>query len=172
MIRWMRDFAELPSRIPQLEDVLALAAGNQIVFDIEMKECGRLTPLSARVCGDGSGAGGSELAGQPSDGAVVRHSFLRAMHVLRPEVPLAALVGESGRDWVPSAGEQCRLHFAALSLRHGARGAQGARGWNCRDSVDVERSAHWTKLIARGVDAIVTDDPAALVRFRRRARSS
>jgi glycerophosphoryl diester phosphodiesterase len=162
-------FSELAPGIPELGEVLALAAGNQIVFDIEMKECGRLTP-SPREYAELVLAHVAELPGR----IMVRsfeHSFLRALHVLRPDVPLVALVGITGRDWVTICGtaKACCIspRFERVTARAVAR-AHAAEiaviPWTANDP------RQWAKLMARGVDAIVTDDPAALVQFRGQAR--
>lgn len=159
-------FADLPPRIPRLEDVLSLASGSDIVFDIEMKECGRLTPSPPEYAG-------MVLARVAAPGLrnriMVRsfkHDFLRAIHVLRPDLPLAALIDEGIADWVRvclEANAACISPWfedateACVAEAHAAGIAVIA--WT------VNRPRQWTRLISMGVDAIVTDDPAELVRF-------
>jgi glycerophosphoryl diester phosphodiesterase len=159
-------FADLPAGIPRLEDVLALSSGNEIVFDIEMKECGRLTPkpedyarmVLARVSD-------ASLHGR----IMVRsfeHEFLRAMHSLNPDLPLVTLVENGAADWVRVCEEAFAVCIsprfedvtAEAVIRAHAAGL-GVIPWTVNDPAD------WTRLISIGVDAIVTDDPAALVRF-------
>ncbi len=167
-------FAELPPSVPELSQVLALAAGNEIVFDIEMKKCGRLTPSPKVYAG---------LLLDVVDAADVRgrvmirsfqHSFLRAMHAARPELPLAALVqGNLRRDWVAicrRAGAQCiSPRFRYVTTRAVAKAHEHGIGvipWT------ANRPRSWARLIRAGVDAIVTDDPAALVQYCLQARYS
>jgi glycerophosphoryl diester phosphodiesterase len=153
-------FADLPPSVPKLEDVLALAPGNNIVFDIEMKECGvdYADMLLARL-------EGPELR----DRIMVRsfrHAFLRAIHKSKPNLPTVALVEQSGCDWIEicaAAGAACisprfeNANPSAIAQAHAAGIA--VMPWTVNDPRD------WARLIAMGVDAIVTDDPAALVRF-------
>ena len=160
------DFADLPPSVPQLADVLALAPGNQLVFDIEMKHCGRLTP-PPREYADML----ADAIGGVEDRVMVRsfrHSFLRAMRAVRPALPLAALVQSNLRDWVAvceRANADCispRFRFVtARAVRKAHAHGIAVIPWTSNHSRD------WKKLIARGVDAIVTDDPAALIRFCR-----
>jgi glycerophosphoryl diester phosphodiesterase len=153
-------FADLSPSIPRFEDVLALAPGNDLVFDIEMKECGfdYTDMLLARI-------DKPELRGR----VMVRsfeHDFLRAIHKSKPNLPLVALIEEDDRDWVEvcaAAGAVCispRFENANPSAVVQAHAASIAViPWTVNDPHD------WARLIAMGVDAIVTDDPAALVQF-------
>ncbi len=162
-------FSELPASVPELADVLALGAGNQLVFDIEMKECGRLTPPAREY----AELVASRFDATPLAGRIMvrsfEHSLLRAMHDVRPELPLVALVRVGVRDWVRvcrDANACCisprfeRVTARAVERAHAA--GIGVIPWTANDP----RS--WAKLIARGVDAIVTDDPAALVEYQLR----
>ena len=166
-------FEELAAKgIPRLEEVLALAPGNGLVFDIEMKECGRLTPspdsyarmLIARI--DDPGLRGRIMVRS------FEHSFLRAVHVLKPHLPLVALVEGGTWDWLEicaEAGAVCisprfeDVTATAVAAAHDRRVA--VIPWTVNDAAD------WTRMVAMGVDAIVTDDPAGLVRFLSRDRT-
>ncbi len=142
--------------------MLALAPGNGIVFDIEMKECGvDYTDLLLDLIG------GPELR----DRIMVRsfeHAFLRAIYKTKPNLPLVALVEDGDRDWV----EVCEAAHARyisprfekadpFSVARAHAAGIGVIPWTVNDPRD------WARLIAMEVDAIVTDDPAALVRFLR-----
>jgi len=156
-------FSDLPSGIPRLEDVLELAAGNDLVFDIEMKGCGRLTPAPSEYAGMVI----SRVAGAGlRDRIMVRsfeHEFLQAVHALRPDLPLAALVEQNAGDWVRNCVDASAVCIspwfedvteARVVEAHGAGFAVIA--WT------VNRPEDWKRLIGMGVDAIVTDDPAGL----------
>jgi glycerophosphoryl diester phosphodiesterase len=160
-------FGELAVKgIPRLEEVLALAPGNGVVFDIEMKESGRLTPapdIFARML--------LERIQDPGlQGRVMvrsfEHSFLRAVHALNPELPLVALVEGGSWDWQRVCAEANAVCISprfedvtakAVAAAHERRLA--VMPWTVNDAGD------WKRMIERGADAIITDDPAALVRF-------
>ena len=161
-------FRDLPAGIPRLEDVLELAAGNRMVFDIEMKECGRLTPEPldyARMVIDRLGH--IELRGR----IMIRsfqHEFLRAVHGLRPDVPLAALIEQGDDDWV----RICEAaHAVCISPRFNMITADAVEKAHAAGIAvivwTVNEPPEWERMISLGVDAIVTDDPAALVKWLR-----
>lgn len=155
-------FASLDASVPRLEEVLKLAGESDLVFDVEMKDCGALTRdagryakmLAALIRAPG-------LAGR----VMVRsfeHSYLRAFHALLPDVPLVALVEEPG-DWVricQSADSMAisprfeHVNEAAVAGAHEA--GLAVIPWT------VNHPADWLRMCRRRVDAIVTDDPAAL----------
>jgi glycerophosphoryl diester phosphodiesterase len=162
-------FSELPAGIPKLEDVLALAEGNDIVFDIEMKECGRLTPAPA----DYARTVLERLAAPTLTGRIVirsfEHEFLRAVHSLWADLPLAALVEQDG-DWVRICEQAHAVCISpafklvtADSVAKAHTAGIGVIAWTVNDSAD------WARLVSLDVDALVTDDPAALTRWLNRA---
>jgi len=166
-------FAGLPASVPRLEDVLGLAAGNDMVFDIEIKKCGRFTPSPAdyaRIVLDRLRDAGLK------DRIMVRsfeHEFLRAVHLLRPDLPLAALVEWRRGDWVEICSEAKAVcispRFRDVTERRVAEAhAEGIAviAWT------VNRPSDWARMIGMGIDAIVTDDPAALVEFIEPGRCS
>lgn len=166
-------FRELPVSVPQLADVLALAPGNEIVFDIEMKYCGRLTPPPrefAELLLD-------TVRNAPVENRVMvrsfRHSFLRAMRATAPEIPLAALIQGNLRDWVTicrRAEADCispRFRFVTRrAVRRAHERGLAVIPWTSNNPRD------WARLIRAEVDAIVTDDPASLLHFCRQDRYS
>lgn len=94
------------------------------------------------------------------------HEFLRAVHSVRPELPLAALVEDDRGDWVRLCAE---AHAGCISPRFDHVTVEAVKEahaagiavivWTANDS------AEWKRLMGMGVDAIVTDDPAALIRW-------
>lgn len=166
-------FGDLDPSVPRLEDALALAPGNSVVFDIEMKDCGRLTPEPlAYACML------IERIDAPAlkDRIMVRsfeHRFLRALYSLRPDIPLIALIEDAQPDWAAVCREApacCisprheQVTTAAVDSAHAA--GLAVIPWT------ANRPEDWTRLIECGVDAIITDDPEKLLRFVRQAQYS
>ena len=161
-------FANLPTGIPRLEEVLAIGAGNEIVFDIEAKECGALMPEPhAYVRMILEAVDRTSMASR----VVVRsfdHSILRAAHDLRPEMPLVALVADKALNWVricERARARCISPWFKLVSKAEVRRAHEAgiavMPWT------VNRPRQWARQIAVGVDWIITDDPEALAAYLR-----
>jgi glycerophosphoryl diester phosphodiesterase len=159
-------FPDLPPGVPKLEDVLALADGSKIVFDIEMKECGKLTPAD----GDYAQMLIDRIDSPALRGRIMARSFehglLRAVHALRPHLPMVALVENNDRDWLDvcaAASAVCISPRFEHVTQEAAAKAHASRiaviPWTANDPSD------WARLIGMGVNAIVTDDPAALARF-------
>jgi len=161
-------FAALPPTVPTLDQVLAIGAGNDIVFDIEAKRCGALTPephVYARMILD------SVDRACMADRVLIRsfnHAVLRAAHELRPEIPLVALVAHRALNWRRICGRartRCISPWFKLVTRAAVRRAHDAGiaviPWT------VNKPRDWARLIAMGVDWIITDDPAALVEYLR-----
>jgi len=157
---------ELPPYIPRLDEVLALGEGNDIVFDIEAKECGPLTPAPREFargifeCVDRAG-----LANRVAL-RCFEHSVLRAAHELRPEIPLVALTAHRAADWAGMAERahaRCvSPHFRLVSAREVARTQEAGvvvMPWT------VNKPRAWERLMAMGIEWIITDDPAALVQY-------
>ena len=161
-------FADLTPDVPTLDQVLATGAGNDLIFDIEAKECGVLTPAPhdyARLILDAIDRAGM------AERVVIRsfdHSILRAAHSLRPEIPRVALVAEKALNWVricERAEAQCISPWYKLVSKAAVRRAHEAglavMPWT------VNRPRSWARMAELGVDWIITDDPAALVRYIR-----
>ncbi len=157
------------TRIPSLDEVLALAGRGRFHFNIETKsfpdkpeyapppeEFARLVLEAVRKRG---------LAAR-----VILQSFdyrtLHAMERLAPGIRRAALFDRDERDFVVIARE---AHANIVSPQHRlvtpdkvrrARQA-GLRvvAWTANTPED------WDRLIAAGVDGIITDDPAALIAY-------
>ena len=159
-------FADLPDGVPSLDQALAAGAGNDMIFDIEAKECGALTPSAAAYAQMILQAvDRADMAGRVAIRSF-EHEILRSAHDLRPEIPLAALTGRRDSGWVEMclrAGARCVSPWFGLVTDAAVSEAQAAdltvMPWTVNDPED------WSRFIAMGVRWIVTDDPARLVRY-------
>ena len=104
---------------------------------------------------------------------VVLQSFdfrtLHAMKKLAPEIKLSALYSGAPRDFVeigPEAGAQIVSPEAHLVTAAQVKAAHAAGlavlPWTANTPEE------WGRLIAAGVDGIISDDPAALIAFLRK----
>jgi glycerophosphoryl diester phosphodiesterase len=164
-------FAELAPDVPTLDQVLAAAAGNDMIFDIEAKECGALTPPPhdyARLILDTVDRAGM------AERVMLRsfdHSILRAANDLWPEIPRVALVADKALNWVricERAKAQGISPWYKLVSRAAVRRAHEAGLAVMPWTVNKPRS--WARLVDLGVDWIITDDPGALVSYLRARR--
>jgi glycerophosphoryl diester phosphodiesterase len=155
------------TRIPTLDQVLALAPRGTFEFNIETKsfpDKPELTPPPhefARLVLDQVRKHGLEKR-------VMLQSFdfrtLQAMKKLAPEIRLAALTADDPRDFRTIAKESgagiVSPHFSLVTRQKTAQ-AQAAGlqvvPWT------ANTPAEWKKLADAGVDAIITDDPEALI---------
>jgi glycerophosphoryl diester phosphodiesterase len=164
------------TRVPTLDEVLALGEGNRkIRFNIEMKsspEHPQFTPDPERFAAMVLSA--IRKRGMEQRSIVQSFDFrnLIAMKKLAPELLLSALEGRSGDDFVAIAqraggtrmvSPQYKLVTAEKVKAAHAAGIQIA-AWTANDA------AEWDRLVAAGVDAIITDDPAGLVRHLKQSR--
>jgi len=158
------------TRIPALEEVLALAGRGKFLFNIEtkiFKEHPQYTPPPQRF---------AELLLQVIDrhslrDRVIVQSFdfrtLAAMKKLAPDIRLAAL------DEDEKLGD-----FVTVARSAGARIIAPEKGMVTPQRVAAAHQAglevipwtantpqEWDSLIAAGVDAIISDDPAALIAY-------
>jgi glycerophosphoryl diester phosphodiesterase len=156
------------TRMPTLDEVFALGAGSNVQYNIETK----ITPEHP------------ELAPPPEEFArlvlevirkhkveqrVILQSFdfrtLRAMKKLAPEIRLSALwEGSSARDFVSIAQEAGATivspmysHVTPEKVRAAHAAGLEVVPWT------ANRPEDWDRLIAAQVDAIISDDPAALI---------
>ncbi len=157
------------ARIPTLDQVLALAPRGRFLFNIEIKSFPDrpwLAPPPHRF---------AELVLQAIhrrrlERRVIVQSFdfrtLHAMRELAPEIRLAALYVGAPRGFVAIARragtEIVAPHHALVSRRnvHAAHAA-GLRvvPWTANSRRE------WKRLIADGVDGIITDHPASLIAY-------
>lgn len=157
------------TRMPTLDEVFALAPGNNVQFNIETKsfvDHPELTPppeeFSRMVL--------AVIRKHKLENRVMLQSFdfrtLRAMKKLAPEIRRVALWEGADRDFVSIAQEaEATIVSPAYHLvtpeKVSAAHAAGLQvvPWT------ADRPADWDKLIAAQVDAIITDDPAELIGY-------
>jgi glycerophosphoryl diester phosphodiesterase len=159
------------ARIPTLDEVLALAGRGDFRFNIEVKT------FPGRPQGGPSPEAIAALAvealARPGlDRRVEMQSFdlrvLRAIRDLEPALPLAALCQFGRRDFLRLAreagattlGPYQRLVTRASVARAHAAGLRVVP-WT------ADRPRDWARLIRAGVDGIISDDPAGLIRYLR-----
>ncbi len=155
------------TRMPRLEDVFQLASRGKFDFDIETKifpDKPELTPSPeefARLVLE-------QIRKFHLESRVILQSFdfrtLRAMKQMAPEIRLAALYSGPARDFVEIAKEaQAGIISPEFKLvtPEQVKKAHGANlvvvPWTANTPKD------WDRLIDAKVDAIISDDPAALI---------
>jgi glycerophosphoryl diester phosphodiesterase len=154
---------------PTLDQVLSLSPGNHVHFNIEIKsfpERPELTPPP-----DIFGALVLEIIQKHELGprCIVQSFDFRILHQMKrlaPGLRLAALWEGAARPFVKIAQEAGAGIVApefTLVTPEQVRAAHAAKleviPWTANTPED------WRKLIDAGVDAIITDDPAALIRY-------
>jgi glycerophosphoryl diester phosphodiesterase len=157
------------TRIPTLDEVFALAPRGSFHFNIETKifpSRPNLTPPPEKF---------AELVldvirRHKLESRVILQSFdyrtLAAMKKLAPEIRLSALDSRGKQDFVTlarGAGATIISPETHLVTAEKVKAAHGAGlevvPWTANEP------AEWDKLIQAGVDAIITDDPAALIQY-------
>ena len=159
------------TRIPTLEEVLDLGQGNSVQFNIETKsfpDHPELTPppeMFSKMLLD-------VIRKHKLESRTIVQSFdfrtLRAMQRLAPEIRLAALWEGGPRPFVDIASEaEAGIVSPAFRLvtPEQVKASHAARLAVVPWTADTPRD--WQRLIAAGVDAIITDDPAELIRYLR-----
>ena len=158
------DFAQLPPGTPRIEHVVEYAKGNSLFFDVEAKSW----PNAVLAVDEYARA--LVRAVTPLAGRVALRSFnrrlLRMLYRLAPDIPLIALTRRSAIRWV---GIAKRTHARAISphrwlvtpgeVRRAHRAGLPVYVWT------VNQEREWLRMLRAGVDGIITDDPAALIRF-------
>jgi len=157
------------TRIPTLDEVLSLSHGNDVQFNIETKsfpDHPELTPspdVFARMLLD-------VIRKHQLDSRVIVQSFdfrtLRAAKRLAPNIRLSALWEGASRPFVDIALEgeagiispEFKL-VTPLQVKSAHAAKIQVVPWT------ADKSADWQMLIEAGVDAIITDDPAALIGY-------
>jgi len=151
------------TRIPTLEEVLALAAEGDFLFNIEIKVDGDdpAPELSARLVLEA-------VKRAKLESRVIIQSFdFRALHAVReldPGIPLAALWSGKSRDFVEIARQAGAQIFAPYyhlietdQVEKAHRAGLKIIPWTVNDPAD------WDRMIEAGVDGIITDDPSGLI---------
>jgi glycerophosphoryl diester phosphodiesterase len=169
-------------RMPTLDEVLALAPRGAFGFNVEVKSFPARPELTP----------GPEKFARLVNEAVTRHrlaapvvvqSFdfrvLDAMRAVNPKIRLAALFGESRYDEVMGISEPDRS-FAAVARRTCVEILAPDEGLVTPEQVaiahamglevtpyTVNEETGWERMAEAGVDAIITDDPAGLLKWLR-----
>jgi glycerophosphoryl diester phosphodiesterase len=162
------DFAELPRSVPQLKDVVALAAANRMFLDVEVK-WRRTSWLDRETL-----ARGVLETLEPIIGRAALRSFdrriLRLAHSIAPSLPLIALTRRSVTRWVEIAAtahaRAVSPQFWLVSPRQVRRAHEAGLAVYCWT---VNRKRDWRRMLLAGVDGIITDDPAGLVEYLNQA---
>lgn len=163
--------AEVEQHIPTLDAVLDLAVGNEVHFNIEIKsfpEHPEYTPSPA----DFSKLLLDAIRKHRLESRVIVQSFdfrtLIEMRTLAPEIRLAALWEGAPRSLVEIAREAEAAIVAPEYRLVTTEEVQAAHEegllvipWTVNEPGD------WDRMIAAGVDGIITDDPAALIEHMR-----
>jgi glycerophosphoryl diester phosphodiesterase len=157
------------TRIPTLDEVLSLSRGNSVQFNIETKsfpDHPELTPppdLFARMLLD-------VIRKHKLEPRSIVQSFdfrtLHAMKKLAPDIRLSALWEGAARPFVEIArdGEAGIISpLFKLVTPEQVKSSHQAKIQVVPWTADAPED--WQKLIDAGVDAIITDDPAALIAY-------
>jgi len=162
----IRELNAAETGLPTLDAVLRLARLGDFLFNIEAKVSGHTPSTFAELVLDRIGEHGAQAR-------VIFQSFdfaiLHRMNRLAPGITLAALWEGAPRSFVDIAKEAGtgivapRYELVTPEEVHAAHSA-GFRviPWTANAAED------WKRLIAAGVDGIITDDPAALIGYLRR----
>jgi glycerophosphoryl diester phosphodiesterase len=154
------------TRIPNLDEVFALAAGNTVQFNVETKifaDKPELTPdpeTFTKMILD-------LVRKHKLESRVILQSFdprtLRVMKRLDPAIRRAALF-EKQRDWKEVAAEfEATLFSPEQRLVTKERVAQAHAAGMEVVPWTSDKPDDWARLVDADVDAIITDDPAALI---------
>ena len=155
------------TRVPTLDEVLTMGGPSKVEFNIETKifrDKPQYTPSPeefARLVL-------AQIRKHHVESRVILQSFdfrtLHAMHKLAPEIRLSALYEGAPRDFVKiarEAGAQIVSPLYSLVTKEQVAAAHAAGlqvvPWTANTPAD------WDKLIAAGVDAIISDYPADLI---------
>src|SRR4051794_328960 len=157
------------TKMPTLDEVFALAPKGKFLFNIETK----IFPARPELTPPPDEFARMVLAAirkHHLESRVVLQSFdfrtLHAMKKLAPEIRRSALYSGAPRDFVAIAKEadaQIVSPEYRLVTPEQVKAAHAARlevlPWT------ADKPEDWAKLVAAGVDGIISDDPAALIAF-------
>jgi glycerophosphoryl diester phosphodiesterase len=157
------------ARIPALDEVFGLAAKGSFLFNIETK----ITPQEPDLAPPPAEFVRlvlAEIRKHHLESRVILQSFdfrtLHEMKRLAPEIKLSALYEGSPRDFVSiakEAGADIVSPDFHLVTPERVRAAHDAKiqviPWT------VNTPADWLRMLASQVDGIITDDPAALIKW-------
>ena len=157
------------TRVPSLDSVFALATRGKFHFNVETKifpHRPSVTPEPERF----AELMLAQIRKHHLEQRVIVQSFdfrtLKAMKRLAPEVRLSALLAFEPQDFVASAREAGATIVSPLykwvtpeKVRAAHAAGLQVVPWTANKPED------WEKLVAAGSDAIISDDPAALIEF-------
>jgi glycerophosphoryl diester phosphodiesterase len=155
------------TRVPTLDEVFTLAEKSRVEFNIETKispDKPELTPSPEQFVKLFLDV----VKKHHLEERVMLQSFdfrtLRAMKKIAPEIRLSALVGPDRRDYVTIAHESgAGIVSPYYTLVTGEKVKAAHAGGLVVVPWTANQPSDWDKLIAAEVDAIITDDPAALI---------
>lgn len=162
------------ARIPTLDEVLTLASRGDFRFNIEVKtfpqrlQHGPPPETYAALLLEA-------VRRRGLDGRVEAQSFdlrvLRAIRALDGTLPLAALSQLARRDFLRLAREAGAATVGPYQrlLTRGSVARAHAAGLRVVPWT-ANRPRDWARLVRAGVDGIITDDPAGLIEYLRKAR--
>lgn len=156
-------------RIPTLDEVLDLGAGNSVHFNIEIKSFPE-HPSYAPAPEVFSKLVLDTIRKHRLESRAIVQSFdfgiLAAIRRLDPDIRLAALYEGPPRDFVEIAREaNTRIVAPEYQLVTRAQVQAAHRAGLEIIPWTVNQPGDWDRLIDAGVDAIITDDPAALLAY-------
>ena len=155
------------TRVPTLDQVFNLARGNNVQFNIETKifaDHPELTPSPEEFCRLVL----AKVRKHHLESRVILQSFdfrtLHAMKKMDPSIRLSALYTGPPKDFVAIASE---AGAGIISPEYRLVTPQQVQAAHAA-GVEVvpwtsNKPEEWDQLIASGVDAIISDDPAALI---------
>jgi len=157
------------AKIPALDEVLRLASRGSFQFNIETKmspERPKYTPPPAEFARLLVEA----VRRHKLEARVIVQSFdFRTLHAVRklaPEIRLCALYGSGSRDFVSVA---CEAGASIIAPRYSLVTPAKVAAAHAAGLQVIPWTANtpeiWEKLIAAGVDGIITDDPDALIQY-------
>lgn len=155
------------THIPTLDEVLELGANNQVQFNIETKifaDHPELTPSPEDFCKLVL----AQVKKHHLESRVILQSFdfrtLHAMKKMEPSIRLSALYTGPPKDFVEIARE---AGAGIVSPEYHLVTPQQVKAAHAAGLEVVpwtsNKPEEWDQLIAAGVDAIISDDPAALI---------
>ncbi|HZT37679.1 MAG TPA: glycerophosphodiester phosphodiesterase [Bryobacteraceae bacterium] len=160
------------TRIPSLDEVFALASRGGFDYNVETKsfpDHPEFTPPPEEF----SRMLLEAIRKRKLEKRVIVQSFdfrtLLAMKRMAPEIRLAALVENDPRDFVTIARE---AQAAIISPHYNLVTPEKVRQAHAAGLMVVPWTANapaqWDRLVAAGVDAIISDDPAELIAYLKR----
>lgn len=155
------------TKMPTLDEVFALAPRGKFLFNVETKISPK-TPELAPSPEEFVRLFLEKIRAHHLESRVILQSFdfrtLAVMKQLAPEIQLSALCGGPGLDFVKIGKDTGAQIISPVFQYVTAEQVKAAHDAGLKVVPwTPNEPAQWDKLIAAGVDGIITDDPAALV---------